>query len=59
MADPSTKDLPYVPLVPYNGTGDTGGDSLVDNLNVWYQSGDITFMIISTALVLMMVPGVG
>ena len=80
----NTADLPYVPLVPYNGTGATGGDALVDDLNIWYQvshlpppttsplgtqalttpppvfqSGDITFMLIATALVLLMVPGIG
>ena len=33
----NTADLPYVPLVPYNGTGATGGDALVDDLNIWYQ----------------------
>ncbi|KAK4132263.1 ammonium transporter [Trichocladium antarcticum] len=51
--------LPYIPLAPYNGKGATGGDPLTDDLNVWYQSGDIAFMIIATALVLFMVPGVG
>ncbi|KAL2132304.1 hypothetical protein VTI74DRAFT_3967 [Chaetomium olivicolor] len=56
-ADPN--GLPYVPLVPYNGTGAMGGDPLVDDLNIWYQSGDIAFMIIATPLVLLMVPGVG
>lgn len=35
MAD--VDGLPYVPLVPYNGTGATGGDALVDDLNIWYQ----------------------
>ncbi|SPQ18649.1 f975adc2-1604-45a0-93af-ecd81ba6b228 [Thermothielavioides terrestris] len=59
MENPNLNDLPYVPLVPYNGTGATGGDSLLVNLNIWYQSGDVAFMILSTALVLMMVPGVG
>lgn len=53
------RDLPYVPLAPYNGTGATGGDSLVENLNVYYETGDLTWMIISTALVLLMIPGVG
>ena len=33
----NTADLPYVPLVPYNGTGATGGDALVADLNIWYQ----------------------
>jgi len=30
-------DLPYVPLVPYNGTGATGGDALSNNFNIWYE----------------------
>lgn len=46
-------------LVPYNGTGPTGGDSLTEDLNIWYQSGDIAWMITATALVLLMIPGVG
>jgi len=51
--------LPYSPLVPYNGTGSLGGDPLEENLNIWYESGDIAFIIFSTALVLLMIPGVG
>ncbi|TKA78640.1 hypothetical protein B0A55_02669 [Friedmanniomyces simplex] len=51
--------LPYVPYVAYNGSGPTGGDSLTENLNVFYESGDIAWMITSTALVLLMIPGVG
>lgn len=61
----------------YNGTAPTGGDSLTEDLNVFYQvsslvnnrhfehradlrqSGDIGFMITCTALVLLMIPGVG
>lgn len=57
MADIDQMD--FVPLVPYNGTIPTGGDSLEDNLNLFYQSGDIAWMITSTALVLLMIPGVG
>lgn len=52
-------DENYVVKVPYNGTGDTGGDPMVHNLNIWYESGDIAWMIMATALVLLMVPGVG
>ncbi|KAK3700449.1 ammonium transporter Amt1 [Vermiconidia calcicola] len=52
-------DLDYVPYVPYNGTTPTGGDSLTHNLNVFYESGDIAWMLTSTALVLLMIPGVG
>ncbi|KAF2231514.1 putative ammonium transporter [Viridothelium virens] len=51
--------LPYVPLEPYNGTSPTGGDSENYDLNVFYESGDIAWMITSTALVLLMIPGVG
>jgi hypothetical protein len=56
----STADnLPYVPLVEYNNTDATGGDSLRDDLNIYYQAGDIAWMLTSTALVLLMIPGVG
>ena len=51
--------LNYTVLVPYNGTSMTGGDSLVQDLNVFYNAGDIAWMITSTALVLLMIPGVG
>ncbi|OKL60033.1 Ammonium transporter 1 [Talaromyces atroroseus] len=49
----------YVPLVPYNGTAATGGDSLTVDLNVFYDAGDIAWIITATALVLLMIPGVG
>lgn len=52
-------NLPYVPLLEYNNTAATGGDSLRDDLNVYYQAGDIAWMLVSTALVLLMIPGVG
>lgn len=58
MSD-SLDSLPYVPLEVYNGTSMTGGDSLTENLNVYYNAGDIAWMITSTALVLLMIPGVG
>jgi Amt family ammonium transporter len=29
--------LDYIPLVPYNGTGATGGDSNTQDLNIWYE----------------------
>ncbi|KAI1455671.1 ammonium transporter [Annulohypoxylon moriforme] len=51
--------LSYIIKVPYNGTGATGGDSLTEDLNIWYESGDVAWMITSTALVLLMIPGVG
>lgn len=38
--DPNAVDLNnlnYTVLQPYNGTIATGGDSLVENLNVFYQ----------------------
>jgi Amt family ammonium transporter len=55
----SPNSLPYIPLIPYNGTIATGGNSLTENLNVYYQAGDIAWMLTSTALVLLMIPGVG
>ncbi|TLS28017.1 hypothetical protein PpBr36_00285 [Pyricularia pennisetigena] len=58
----------YAVKRPYNGTVETGGDPLVQDLNVWYnvgarlpfwQTGDIAFVITSTALMLLMIPGIG
>jgi len=37
----------------------TGGDTLTGDLNVYYNAGDIAWMITATALVLLMIPGVG
>ncbi|KAI0443615.1 ammonium transporter [Xylaria telfairii] len=51
--------LNYVQKFPYNGTIPTGGDSLGEDLNIFYESGDIGWMITATALVLLMIPGVG
>jgi Amt family ammonium transporter len=31
--------LPYVPLEVYNGTSMTGGDSLTEDLNLFYNAG--------------------
>lgn len=84
MASPlDLENLDYVHLIPYNGSGPTGGDSLTEDLNIWYevrrfqirsaqtsssygtaanketQTGDIGWMITATALVLLMIPGVG
>lgn len=42
-----------------NGTKATGGDSLTQNLNVYYNPGDMAWILMSTALVLLMIPGVG
>lgn len=58
--DPSSNGGdPTVPLQVYNGTNAAGGDSRIDNLNVYYNPGDIAWMITATALVLLMIPGVG
>ncbi|KAB8289688.1 hypothetical protein EYC80_010600 [Monilinia laxa] len=51
--------LNYTIHVPYNGTNAAGGNSLTDDLNIFYDAGDIAWMITSTALVLLMIPGVG
>jgi len=53
------ESLPYVPYHAYNGTRPTGGDSVRQDLNIFYESGDIAWVITSTALVLLMIPGVG
>ncbi|KAI9833117.1 MAG: hypothetical protein M1826_000484 [Phylliscum demangeonii] len=45
---------------PFNGTNnETGGDSAVANLNQWFQSGDSAFIIVASAMVLIMIPGLG
>ncbi|KAF6221018.1 hypothetical protein HO133_002699 [Letharia lupina] len=51
--------LNYTSLVPYNESIPTGGNSLTQDLNVHYDAGDIAWMLTSTALVLLMIPGVG
>ncbi|WEW55830.1 hypothetical protein PRK78_001263 [Emydomyces testavorans] len=56
---PNLNALNYTVLVPYNGTTPTGGDSMETDLNVFYNAGDIAWLITSTALVLLMIPGVG
>lgn len=44
----------------FNGTNsDIGGDSDTTNLNQWYQSGDQAYIIIASAMVLVMIPGLG
>ncbi|KAI0199416.1 ammonium transporter [Astrocystis sublimbata] len=51
-----------VQVVEYNGTtgaDDSGYSSQVTNLNVFYESGDFAWIIVSSALVLLMIPGVG
>jgi len=48
------------PPTPFNGTNpELGGDSNVENLNQWYSSGDQAYIIIASAMVLVMVPGLG
>ncbi|KAK2784534.1 ammonium transporter Amt1 [Onygenales sp. PD_12] len=60
MADsPDLGALNYTVLVPYNGTEATGGDSMAIDLNVYYNAGDIAWVVTSSALVLLMIPGVG
>lgn len=39
MADTKPTDNNFIVLAPYNGTGATGGNPLVDDLNIWYQVG--------------------
>jgi ammonium transporter, Amt family len=53
-------DLPYIPYVAYpSDAPPTGGDSLTQDLNIYYESGNIAWIIAATALVLLMIPGVG
>ena len=53
-------NLPYVPLYEFNQSNiPTGGSSLTQDLNIYYESGNIAWMIAATALVLLMIPGVG
>lgn len=67
----STTEVPYAPdYASYNWTGapadyslttntDLGGDSRLENLNKWYQSGDQAYIIVASAMVMVMVPGLG
>ncbi|KAL8631141.1 hypothetical protein Q9189_003175 [Teloschistes chrysophthalmus] len=44
----------------FNGTNTlTGGDSSVENLNQWYTSGDQSYIIVASAMVVVMIPGLG
>lgn len=45
--------------IAYNGTTPDGGDPTMVNLNDYYASGDLAFIIICVPLVWLMVPGVG
>ncbi|RKU44030.1 ammonium transporter Amt1 [Coniochaeta pulveracea] len=50
------------PVETYNGpvgVADNGGNSLTDDLNIYYSAGDFAWIMTSAALVLLMVPGVG
>ncbi len=52
--------LNYIPLYVFNNTDDAnGGDSLNYDLNVFYTTGDIAWVVTASALVLLMIPGVG
>lgn len=53
--------LNYTTLIPYDQSrqNPNGGNALTEDLNVYYESGDIAWMLTSTALVCLMVPGVG
>lgn len=56
----ASEDRPYVgAALPYNGTGAEGANPLEFDVNLWYQPGDIAWLITATALVLLMIPGVG
>lgn len=44
----------------FNGTNlETGGDSKTENLNQWFSEGDSAYIIVASAMVLVMVPGLG
>ena len=62
-ATTTTTILNFVPLTPYPSPttllAATGGDSLDGNLNKYYNAGDIAWILTATALVLLMIPGVG
>nr|UUS54184.1 ammonium transporter [Aspergillus oryzae] len=62
---------PFVPdYASYNWTGapsnydslatnEPGGDSRVENVNKWFQSGDQAYIIVASAMVMVMIPGLG
>ncbi|KAF3480318.1 ammonium transporter MeaA [Arthroderma uncinatum] len=62
---------PYAPdYASYNWTGspsnfslstntDLGGDSRVENVNKWFQPGDQAYILVASAMVMVMVPGLG
>lgn len=59
--DPVESGLqPITPLESFNNLTDAnGGDSRLYNLNVFYEPGDIAWILTSTALMFLMIPGVG
>ncbi|TQS34285.1 hypothetical protein Golomagni_05338 [Golovinomyces magnicellulatus] len=48
-----------MPIISTESSTNFTGDSLAVNLNVSYDAGDIAWVMMSTALVLLMIPGVG
>lgn len=42
----------------YNNTAETGGDSLREDLNIYYDRADMVWIMLSTALVFLMIPGI-
>ncbi|KAJ5478373.1 hypothetical protein N7530_003882 [Penicillium desertorum] len=62
---------PYAPdYASYNWIGapanydlstnpDLGGDSRTENVNKWFQSGDQAYIIVASAMVMVMIPGLG
>ncbi|GAB7366652.1 hypothetical protein MBLNU230_g8634t1 [Neophaeotheca triangularis] len=47
------------PPTEYNGTTPLGGDSDSENLNQWFQAGDQAYILVSAAMVVVMIPGLG
>jgi Amt family ammonium transporter len=47
------------PPLEYNATTPAGPDVHAQDVNTFYASGDIAWIITATALVLLMIPGVG
>ncbi|KAK9381223.1 ammonium transporter AmtB-like domain-containing protein [Kockiozyma suomiensis] len=45
--------------VEFNSTLPTGGNSAVDDLNIYYNFGDMSYVLLCSAMVLIMVPGLG
>lgn len=70
MASPDARVI-YIPeYASYNWTGapsnyslstnpDLGGNSRVENLNKWFQPGDQAYLLVASAMILVMIPGLG